>query len=175
MESSHLRGLRQTNDRAELQAVLYACQCAPGGTVYSDSKYCVDGFLKLQSFGWLECQWSGACNADLWHQLWTVLRERAHAWSIVKAASHRVKSSTSSAFDLWCITHNDYADEAAKEVNRSRPPGFWSLHKELLVQHRDYVTKFGLLHKLQQTVANTCKLAASRPTSRVQTGGVDYL
>ena len=175
VESSHLRGLRQTNDRAELQAVLYACQCAPGGTVYSDSKYCVDGFLKLQSFGWLESQWSGACNTDLWHQLWTVLRERAHAWSIVKVASHRVKSSASSAFDLWCITHNDYADEAAKAINRSRPPGFWPLHQKLLVQHRDYIAKFGLLHKLQQSVANTCKLATSRPTSRVQTGGVDCL
>lgn len=59
-----------TNNRMELMAVCVALEALKFDgsevTVYSDSKYVVDAVTKGWVFGWVEKQFAGKKNADLW-------------------------------------------------------------------------------------------------------------
>jgi ribonuclease HI len=62
-----------TNNRMELLAVIVALESLKSGdhqiTIYSDSKYVVDAFLKRWIDGWVRKNWDKVKNPDLWQRL----------------------------------------------------------------------------------------------------------
>lgn len=68
---------KQTNQRAEIVAVIRALEAAPLEPlcVYTDSEYCVSGVnFRLQD--WAAHNFHGVDNADLWERLHQMLRAR---------------------------------------------------------------------------------------------------
>jgi ribonuclease HI len=85
--SEPLKGSYQTNNRAELTAIIRALDVCvnepkammkPGVKIFSDSKYCIDGATKWMK-GWERKAWkksdgSGVLNCDLWKVLCSRIR-----------------------------------------------------------------------------------------------------
>lgn len=78
MSGSHRKEMAQayrltTNNRMELLAVIVALESLKPGehqiTIYSDSKYVVDAFLKRWIDGWVRKNWDKVKNPDLWQRL----------------------------------------------------------------------------------------------------------
>lgn len=78
MSGSHRKEMAQayrltTNNRMELLAVIVALETLKAGdhqiTIYSDSKYVVDAFLKRWIDGWVRKNWDKVKNPDLWQRL----------------------------------------------------------------------------------------------------------
>lgn len=78
MSGSHRKEIAQayrltTNNRMELLAVIVALESLKPGdhqiTIYSDSKYVVDAFLKRWIDGWVRKNWDKVKNPDLWQRL----------------------------------------------------------------------------------------------------------
>lgn len=73
-----------TSSRMELMAVLKALEFLNGNhqiTLFSDSKYVVDGINKGTAYSWKQCGWkksdnSPEPNVDLWERLLTLLEQR---------------------------------------------------------------------------------------------------
>ena len=134
--SGCLPGVVQTNNRAELFAICQALRVARCGHIYTDSKYCVDGFRKLQLFGWVEHDWARSENYGLWKRAWSELRGAPNRWQIWKVKSHRRIEEASSDHDAWCILHNDAADKKAKQANRERSEKLCGLQQQVSQQAR---------------------------------------
>lgn len=103
--------LATTNNRMEMTAVikgLHALIEPCEVTVYSDSKYVIDGMTKWvhgwQKKGWVNASKQPVRNADLWHELIAeALRHKVH-WQWVKghaghAENERVDRLASDAAD----------------------------------------------------------------------------
>ena len=74
--SEPLPGIAQTNQRAELFAVIRALQIEHRPLhVKTDSKYVLDGCL-CHRFAWAALGWRKVKNADLWKQLHALLEDR---------------------------------------------------------------------------------------------------
>ncbi len=78
LSGSHRKEMSQafrltTNNRMELLAVIVALESLKPGdhqiTIYSDSKYVVDAFLKRWIDGWVRKNWDKVKNPDLWQRL----------------------------------------------------------------------------------------------------------
>jgi len=78
LSGSHRKEMAQayrltTNNRMELLAVIVALESLKSGdhqiTIYSDSKYVVDAFLKRWIDGWVRKNWDKVKNPDLWQRL----------------------------------------------------------------------------------------------------------
>lgn len=87
--SERLAGHRQTNQRAELTAVLRALEAVSRCPlhVYSDSEYCVLG-IRYRLDGWAAQHFAGVENDDLWRQAHTLLGARTHAFRITHVKAH---------------------------------------------------------------------------------------
>jgi len=74
--SERLPGERQTNQRAEIYAAIRAIE-AGGREIRTDSKYvvkAVDEWIP-RSGGWLERDFDGVANADLFRRLWALVEK----------------------------------------------------------------------------------------------------
>ena len=81
-----LPGLLQSNQRAELFAVLVACMRDPRPLeIRSDSRYVCDAFARLQT--WTQHGWCGE-HADLWNLLAAEVNTRMHAVSLSWVLGH---------------------------------------------------------------------------------------
>lgn len=88
--SARLIGEVQTNNRAELTAVLWAYRYAlahPGPVaIWTDSSYCRDG-CTTWIHGWVDRDWKKSdgqpvANQDLWRQFWALQQSRSDHISI---------------------------------------------------------------------------------------------
>ena len=164
--SGCLPGLIQTNNRAELYAVLQALLVGASGCIYSDSQYVVDGVARIQLSGWVEAHWSKAENYDLWYRVFLCLQHDPGRWKLFKVKSHLAVADATTEFQAWCITHNNAADREAKAANMNRAAAFFDNHSVLQQQFAledDAWKALTSLH-LQTTLAS--KQAPSRSSTR---------
>ena len=82
-----LPGLLQSNQRAELFAVLVACLRDPRPLdIRTDSEWVCAGVASLH--GWCHVGWGGADHADLWNALACQLRSRAGSVTVSWVQGH---------------------------------------------------------------------------------------
>ena len=118
-----LPGVEQTNQRAELHAIISAIESEPRFLeVRTDSKYVCDGFQAIRQDK-LRVHSSGD-NADLWSVLAsTVAAREADSVIVTKvkghAKDHHVASGQVLAVDKW---GNDHADTLAVEGRKEHEP-----------------------------------------------------
>ena len=162
-----LPGPVQTNNRAELYAVLQAVLSAPSGFLYSDSLVTVKGFQHLQKFGWVENQWKAAENYDLWHRLAQAVQDWS-SWQITWIPSHRDAEAALSDWDAWCFHHNNAVDILAKRANKNRSEQFLRRHADLLSQQQRSSQQLDLVVNFQTQVAAVTKLGPSQRDTMVR-------
>ena len=167
-----LPGVIQSNNRAELFAVVQATLTAPGGHIYSDSQYVVHGWNKLVARGWMRQEWASCSHSDLWYDLYLSLRASVNGWEIHKVTSHLDVASAVSLEQAWCIIHNAFADECAKRANAARPADILQMHASLC-RHRQ-VQAWRLKHtsELQLLCSDRAKKACKQ-SSFENAGGKD--
>ncbi|CAE8611672.1 unnamed protein product [Polarella glacialis] len=86
--SCELEGWAQTNNRAELMAVIVVAEQEPRAVIVrTDSKYVRNG-VQHNLAGWRESGWRGVCNADLWQRLDDALRARTASFRTTKVRGH---------------------------------------------------------------------------------------
>ncbi|KAK8200628.1 hypothetical protein M8818_005942 [Zalaria obscura] len=111
--SEPLKGERQTNQRAELTAILRALELAPRDrpvTIYSDSSYAIkcvtEWFQKWRSNGWLNSSKKPVENKDLIEKVLALLEERER---IGRAAGDDVSEGKgrSRVQFVWVKGHKD--------------------------------------------------------------------
>lgn len=99
MAGSHQKELSQgfkitTNNRMELMAVIAGLEALKGEghevSIYSDSKYVVDAFLKNWIFGWIKKQFKNVKNPDLWVRLLRVYKKHQVKFIWVKGHAENV-------------------------------------------------------------------------------------
>ena len=79
-----------TNNRMELMAVIYAVDCLKfpcSITIYTDSKYVADAFLKNWIQTWISRNWKKCKNVDLWKNLLSKLQLHKYKFVWVKGHS----------------------------------------------------------------------------------------
>ena len=153
-----LPGPCQSNNRAELYAVVQAVRGGQRGSIYTDSAIVVKGFQRLQKAGWDETVWSKADNYDLWLQLHQALLPDPLRWKIIWIPSHRAIQEAKSESEAWEILHNDTADRFAKAANKGRSPGFLEMHRNMVWQFKQFLQLQQTLLQLQQQVSVASKL-----------------
>lgn len=99
MAGSHQKELSQgykitTNNRMELMAVIAGLEALKGEghevSIYSDSKYVVDAFLKNWIYGWIKKQFKNVKNPDLWVRLLRVYKKHQVKFIWVKGHAENV-------------------------------------------------------------------------------------
>ena len=151
-----LRGPVQTNNRAELQAVLAALESAVSGHIYTDSLLTYQGLLSIQQGDVDFCRWSAKSNWDLWYEVFQ-MRECLQNWTFVKVKSHS-KLHTPDPLQRWLTFYNDEADTFAKEVNRCEwPQKVRDLQASLHQQLTDRKRVIALVQEFHTQVANITK------------------
>lgn len=78
-----------TNNRMELMAAIIALESVPVNssiTLYSDSKYVIDGITKW-IYGWNKSNWknNSVKNIDLWKRLDAITQQHNVIWQWIKA------------------------------------------------------------------------------------------
>ncbi|MEW9854142.1 ribonuclease HI [Novosphingobium sp. M1R2S20] len=88
-----------TNNRMEMTAVIRALNALTEPcevTVYTDSRYVIDGMTKWiqgwQKKGWINASKQPVRNADLWHDLIEACRRHAIAWEWVRGHNGHVEN-----------------------------------------------------------------------------------
>jgi len=83
--------LQSTNNRMELTAVIealsvlnYPCDV----TVYTDSQYVSNAFVKNWIGGWVEKKWFDVKNSDLWKRLLELTKKHNVTWEWVRGHSN---------------------------------------------------------------------------------------
>ena len=137
--SEPLPGAAQTNQRAELLAVIRVLQIENRPVhVKTDSKYVLDGCLRNR-FAWAAMQWRRVSNADLWKQLHSLLQKRAASFRITKVKGHATASDVAAGRVAFLDKFgNDAADALARKGAAIHAPS-----KDIVraVRHRFAVTK----------------------------------
>jgi ribonuclease HI len=112
--SKPLDGHTQTNQRAELAAVLYVLEIETRPVhIKSDSKYVVQGVLKHR-FAWCALGWSRVANAVLWQKVHALLQSRTSEVTISKVKGHASEQDVRKKKVEWFDKRgNDAADELA--------------------------------------------------------------
>ena len=125
-----LHGTCQTNNRAELTAVIAAVMSADGGRIFTDSLMVFAGFREIQQGTKTDMQWAKRCHFDLWLHLLD-LREHLQAWEIIKVKSHQNWRELSDPQKKWMAFQNSAVDEWVKQVNATE----WPPEVRLCQQH----------------------------------------
>lgn len=103
-----LQGTPQTNQRAELQAALYALVNTHGQTIlYTDSNYvkkgCNEWLPGWKKRGWVNSSGNAVANQDLWKRMDAMLQERGHELRIEKVKAHSGDPGSDGADKLACM------------------------------------------------------------------------
>ncbi len=87
--SERLEGAQQTNQRAELTALIRALEMAPNVPLHvrSDSEYCVLG-VNFRLNWWATTGWQERANIDLWRRIHALLSRRAHSVVLEHVRAH---------------------------------------------------------------------------------------
>jgi len=133
-----LAGPAQTNNRAELSAVLHALQSETRDAhIKTDSEYVLHGCLKHR-FVWAACGWTRVQNVDLWKQVHELLEARGHQVVLSKVKGHAKLVDVASGRVTARDKHgNDAADKLASDAAKSHA---LPQHIVRAVQHRRHVT-----------------------------------
>ena len=131
----HVTGLCQTNDRAELAAVVDAvrwqCHYSISMHLWVDSKTVVDGILFLLQHG-VAGAWS---DLDLWECLADLLQQLgSNDLTVHWIPSHLDLTRLEDAFEDWVQLWNDRIDAAVGDFNFRRSLEFLQL-REAAIQH----------------------------------------
>lgn len=99
-----------TNNRMELTAIIQAIKTVRERNqkifinIYSDSKYCVDGFTSWM-YNWKKKDWKKVKNPDLWKELYDIRRDVEISW--VRGHSN---NEMNNFVDSLCINDREMAD-----------------------------------------------------------------
>ena len=109
-----LAGHTQTNNRAELSAVLHVLQHEPRDVhIKTDSEYVLQGCLRHR-FTWAATNWTKVRNADLWQQVHSCLQRRASGVRLSKVKGHATSKDVAKGSVTSRDKHgNDSADSLA--------------------------------------------------------------
>ena len=121
--SAPLEGHVQTNNRAELSAVLHvlAAETRPVH-IKTDSKYVLDGCLKHR-FTWAALGWHKVSNADLWRAVHLLLSQRGDSVAMSKVKGHATCKDVAQNRVTARDKHgNDGADSLATAAAMSHSP-----------------------------------------------------
>jgi len=137
--SKPLPGHVQTNNRAELAAVLNVLQCEHRNVlIKTDSSYVYNGCLKHRHV-WAATGWASVKNTDLWWEVHAILEQRGAAVAFCKVKGHATREDVSSGRVLAADKRgNDAADFLATEGAKSN-----CLPDDVVrdVKHRRYVAR----------------------------------
>lgn len=120
---------RTTNNRMELTAVIAALRKVKQGvavTVFSDSKYVVDGMRqgwakKWRSKGWMRTPTDRAMNSDLWSQLLELSEARDVAYEWVRGHSGHPENEQCDSKSVEWANHSDLpVDEGFVEAGAAQ-------------------------------------------------------
>ena len=120
---SHLKGVTQTIDRAELIALIAALHWTSGTELevclWSDSQSTIAVAEFIQRHHMLP---DGVENADLWVQVLDLLQDRGTLFTGFRwIPSHLPAEVAEDSFEEWVIKWNDAADRLAVFANTARP------------------------------------------------------
>ena len=156
-----LHGLSQTNDRAELMAVLSALQWQHKHQVHMDlwidALHVVQGLNFVLQHG-VAGHWK---NSDIWTDIVELLaslyglQTRPH-W----IPSHLDANELSCPFEDWIKKWNDHADILAGRVNHDRPAALLKLQSDAQSYHRQVAARLKQLRAFYFLVADDPKPAA---------------
>jgi ribonuclease HI len=137
--SMALPGHVQTNNRAELAAVLHVLQVEPRKLlIKTDSDYVLKGCLHHRHV-WATAGWAGLMNADLWRQVHSHLESRNTVVVFSKVKGHATPEDVAGGLVSARDKHgNDAADALAGKGARSHAS---SGEHVRYVMHRRSVTK----------------------------------
>ena len=115
--SAPLTGHVQTNNRAEVSAVLHVLANESRDVhIKTDSEYVLQGCLR-HCFAWAALGWHKVKNADLWRQVHAKLCHRGSAVALSKVKGHATLKDVSSGRVSARDKHgNDAADSLASEA-----------------------------------------------------------
>ncbi|CAE7817828.1 unnamed protein product [Symbiodinium sp. CCMP2592] len=112
-----LPGRLQTVFRAELFAVVVVLATKVKARIFCDNAAVVKDIIHIQQWGYQPLKWASHADKDLLKTAATLLSGRsAQDVSIQWVKAHRQVYEACNAFDLWCIYHNNIADEQARKA-----------------------------------------------------------
>lgn len=99
--SKPLKGPVQTNQRAELTAIICALEATREEPVVirTDSEYCQLG-VDIRLAGWACDDFASCSNADLWKRVHTLLQERTHPYWVQHVDGHAGEEGNERADEL---------------------------------------------------------------------------
>jgi ribonuclease HI len=101
---------KQTNQRAELMAVIRALEQAPAEPLHvlSDSEYCVLG-INYRLTGWVKDKFDGVENPELWQRVQALLTARKHPVALEHIKGHSGVLGNEAADALAVKAAQDYS------------------------------------------------------------------
>ena len=162
LSSAPLQGILQTISRAELTAVISACQWIASvrrpAVIWSDSKFVCDGFADILAGGQASQTWD---NADLWAQLREVLTCIPADEVLVRhVPGHLDKAACDSPFEEWVAEWNARADLQAKIANRNRGQRFVYAHDSAMRWQANMLRCIRTLRNIYFSIADSTKQSA---------------
>ena len=128
-----LVGMRQTVFRSELHAINAAILLSDCATIYSDNKAAVKRTQQILAGKLSQTLLFQHPDRDLLMTTQKILAGRSPgSIRVVWVKSHRQLYEATGCFDLWCIYHNQKADEAAKSFGKTLPESVSQAQKELV-------------------------------------------
>ena len=169
-----LHGCYQSNNRAELMAVIAAVMSADGGNIFTDSQIVYDGVLKIQAGLLSDIQWAKRCHFDLWLHLLD-LKESLVNWSFFKVKSHTNWTFMDAGHEQWIAYQNDAVDRYVKFVNLTEwPQEFRALQRRAVSELQMRSGQQRIILDFHSDVAkctvDTCKVA--RDSQKAMHAGV---
>ena len=137
--SAPLEGHAQTNNRAELSAVLHVLKYEPRDVhIKTDSAYVLNGCLKHR-FAWAALGWHKVRNADLWREAHDLLLSRGSAVELSKVKGHATSTDVRKGVVSARDKHgNDAADALASSAAQANS---LPSHTVANIMHRKRVLK----------------------------------
>ena len=150
-----LSGLRQHNDKAEIQAIKQALDISmdyPGEVIiWSDSACGTSGLHRLlqDPHDLPEDQGDG-----LWVEIQGLLRGRAGKLLVQHIAAHRAGWREDDPVDAWTADWNDRADREAGGAHFLRGQAFLECRAQLIQAHKESLRHLQLVQKLHIDISN---------------------
>ena len=156
--SSPLSGPNQTNDRAELEAVLHAVKIAARlrrpTTIWTDSGMVGQGVEQLLTDGRTTPDYK---YQEVWMQLQEVLNSLETELRIQHIAAHRSYNNLNQDVDDWTALWNNRADWEARAAHHKRDPELQRVW-ELMMRHQsEQLQRLRRLRDLRWEIVETYK------------------